>query len=285
MDISARELLIGGTLCYGVAFGAAIICQRFESKPARWVPMALLWVGFLVQFGGLFQRGEETHVFPLGNTFELLQMFAWGVVALSGFLRLTFSLRLPVSFIAALAALIGACSFANPNWDHAASTIYRGNPWVEFHVVMIILGYCFFAAQALNSVVFLLQDYSLKHRRFTGVFRLLPSLRQVDQVGVQLLAAGVCLLTLGMIVGVANFSVTAPSSSTVIKLLCAIVVWIGYGVVLFLRQKKSLRGPRFALASLLMFLIALITLWPANAARPSGLAETTPVSSTSTVAP
>ena len=273
MEMSSREWLLAGTVLYGVSLLAALIGQRSAHRWGRWLPLVVLWVAFVVQFCGFYRRSEATHLFPLGNAFELLQMLAWGLVALDGFLRLTFSLRLPVVLIAGLATAFGAISFASPGWDHAASAMYAGNPWIEVHVVLIILGYCFFAAQALNAVVFLLQDYSLARRRFTGIFQFLPPLRQVDRVGVQLLAAGVALLSLGMLIGLVNFFASGLVMTTAIKLACALVVWAGYVVALVLRRRLQLRGTKFAGVSLILFALALLTLWPANAARSLNMVE------------
>jgi ABC-type uncharacterized transport system permease subunit len=132
---------------------------------------------------------------------------------------------------------------------------------------MVILSYCVFAAQALNSLVFMLQNHSLEHRRFTGIFRFLPSLRQVDRAGVQLLGAGVCMLTLGMLAGVATWTPATWTPATEFKITCASLVWLGYAAVLFLRRRDRLRSIRFARISLALFAVALFTLWPANAAR------------------
>ncbi|MDR2845436.1 MAG: cytochrome c biogenesis protein [Puniceicoccales bacterium] len=266
MDFSARYMLLAGTLLYGAALVAALWRQRSGSRTATVLAAVALWLGFLVQFAGLHRRGGETHVFPLSNAFELLQMLAWGVVAIGGFLRVTFFLRTPVSLTAGLAAILGGAAFLNPQWDHSATAHFSGDPWIEFHVVMIVLGYCFLAAQALNALVFLLQNYSLERRRFAGIFRFLPPLRQVDRAGVQLLGAGVCLLSLGMIVGVVNYA-SGAGVGTGLKFVCATLVWAGYAAALFLRRKNRLLGKRFAVVSLALFAAAMLTLWPANAAR------------------
>lgn len=267
MEMSSREWLLLGTLLYGASLAVAWVWQLRPRWRWRWLPLVVLWGAFVTQFHGFFLRGEETHLLPLGNAFELLQMLAWGVVALDGFLRLTFAGRFPVLLTAVVAAAFGGISFANPAWDHAASAAYAGNPWIAVHVVLVVLGYCCLAAQALNAAVFLLQDYSLAHRRFTGVFQLLPPLRQVEQVGGQLLAAGVALLSLGMLIGLVHFFANDLTAGTAVKLVCALAVWAGYLAALVARRKMRLRGGKFARTSLLLFALALLTLWPANAAR------------------
>ncbi|MDR2863447.1 MAG: hypothetical protein LBV54_06200, partial [Puniceicoccales bacterium] len=135
MTLTAREILLAGTLLHSAALIAAVLYLRRTSHPAQRVAACLLAAGFLAQSAGLLQRGGETHLFPLGNTFELLQMFAWGVVTLDGFLRFTFNLRLPVALTAGLAALLGGASFLNPAWDSPATPGFSGNPWIGFHVL------------------------------------------------------------------------------------------------------------------------------------------------------
>lgn len=143
----------------------------------------------------------------------------------------------------------------------ASGAVADGRPWVAVHVVLMILGYGFFAAQAVNAGIFLLQDYGLRHRFFKGVFRFLPSLRQLDQISAQLLAGGVMFSAAGFAAGFADDVTVAPA-----KLAAGIFVWAAYAALLFFRKKGKLSGARFARVSIILFAVALLAFWPTHVA-------------------
>ncbi|MDR2429571.1 MAG: cytochrome c biogenesis protein CcsA [Puniceicoccales bacterium] len=268
MELSSWHLFFCGTLLYAVSLSLALgVLDRWERRGWGWAPVVFLALGFLAQLCGFCWRGAQGRMFPLGNAFELSQGLAWGVVALTGVLRAVVSLRLPVALTAGLAVALGGAGFANPEWDRPASAHFLGSPFVALHVGLVVLGYCLLAAQALIALVFLLQNHSLERRRFSGIFRFLPPLRQVDGAGALLMGAGFAVLSLGMFAGLLTVVVVAPSAVAVFKFVCATGVWAGYGAALFLRRRRLLPGVRFAWVSLGLFGVALLVLWPANAVR------------------
>ena len=266
MEMTSRQMLFCGTLLYAVALALGVM-HCWPRRGWRWLPVVFLGLGFVVQLCGLWWRGAQGRMFPLGNAFELLQGLSWGVVALTGVLRVVFGLRLPVALAAGLAVALGGAGFANAEWDRPASAHFLGSPLVALHVGVVVLGYCLLAAQALVALVFLLQNHSLERRRFTGIFRFLPPLRQVDGAGALLMALGFAVLSLGMVAGLLTVLVVSPSAVAAFKFVCATGVWAGYGMALFLRRKRLLPGVRFAWVSVVLFGVALLVLWPANAIR------------------
>jgi uncharacterized membrane protein YqjE len=53
-------------------------------------------------------------------------------------------------------------------------------------------------------------------------------------------------------------------------MITTVLLWLGYLVVFIVRKQNRLIGRGFATANLLLFLAALITLWPVDQSRQSG---------------
>ncbi len=258
-------LALAGAL-YGAGLGASLIGMRGTAPVWRRAGALLLWIGFAMQSAGLYARGLERNELPVSNVFEMLHVLAWGVVTVDILLRLATRVRLPDALIAGLSALFAGVAFARCGWDGAPSGAFVGNPWVGFHVGAIVLGFSFFAALAVNSLAYLAQHRALSSHRPGLMSGMLPPLRQLDRVGGQLLGVGLGLLTLALAVGLAGLA-QKGAESTSVKLIVAASVWAGYTAVFMLRRMEKLGGRGFARACLALFLLALLSLWPANAVR------------------
>lgn len=241
-----------------------------RSRPPAWCPVSgLLFVGYILQFIGLYLRGRADGGCPVGNIFEILQFTAWSAVTLYLAVGVKFRSSLFGYFCAGLGAVLALGSLAVPSWDASRRTqLFGGNPWIEFHAALAIFSYGVFGLLALTSLLFLLRHYSLKSKHIGGWFSFLPSILDLDQIGVRLLGFGVALLAASLGVGTVYWLrdtalVTAP------KLLLTLLVWVAYALVLALRLRGRLLAKRFAWTCLILFAAALISLVPVNASRHS----------------
>jgi hypothetical protein len=123
---------------------------------------------------------------------------------------------------------------------------------------------------ALVSGLYLFRHHGLKSKRVGGAFALLPSIRDLDVIGLRLLAAGVALLALSLGVG-SVWWLREPASVNLFKLLATVGVFLAYALALILRLSGRLVGRRQALAGVGLFLAALLSIAPVNSSRhPAG---------------
>jgi len=237
-----------------------------RGRAGAWI-YALAGIGYGLQFLGLFLRGKEDGGCPLGNIFEILQFTAWSAMTLYLVIGVTFRSSLLGYCTAGLGAALTLASLAVPEWDAARSAhLFGGNPWIELHAALAIFSYGVFGLLALTSTLFLLRHYSLKSKRIGGWFSFLPSILDLDQIGVRLLGAGVALLFGSLILG-SVYWLQDTSLVTASKLLITVPVWVAYAAALTLRLRGQLLAKRFAWTCVVLFAIALISLAPVNASR------------------
>ena len=267
--LTDRALLWLGALLYLAGFltGLAALTRRQSSAGLRTLLNSLLVAGWIVQMSGLYVRGLAVGGCPLGNKFEIVQFVAWSAMVLYFFVGTAFRLTLLGLFTAGYAATLALVSLLVPSWDliHGAK-IFGKNPWIELHAALAVFSYGTFGLLALTSLMHLLQNWSLKHKRLNGLFWFLPSVVQLSQINYRLLALGVLLLTFSLGVG-ASWWLRDTASVNIPKLVVTLGVWLVYAVLLILRWRTWLVSVRFAWVCFVMFFIALLSLGPVNSSR------------------
>jgi HemX protein len=254
---------------YLAGFIQGTIALLRNGRPSGTATYVLIAIGYAIQWVGLGVRGRAVGGCPLGNTFEIFQFTAWSAITLYLLVGVTFRSSLLGYFTSCLSAALTLSSLAIPAWDSARrSNIFGGNPWIELHAALALFSYGVFALLSLTSIMFLLRNYSLKAKNLGGWFSFLPSIMDLDQIGVRLLAAGVTILATSLAVG-SIYWVQDTSTVNSSKLLVTVAVWASYTVALGLRLRGRLLSKRFAWACLGLFIAALLSLGPVDASRNS----------------
>ena len=169
----------------------------------------------------------------------------------------------------------------------AAGVAESGNPWIEFHVALAVFSYGVFGLLAVTALMYLLQRHGLERKRFTGIFRLLPSLAELDSLNRQLLLVGAWALSVAVGLGVLDWFEQPSGSVSAAKLVVTIGVWVGYVVVAFLRWRNRLVATHYAWSCVALFALAVFSLWPVSAehhAAPTAN-DTPPAPATSPASP
>ena len=236
-------------------------------RPSNLAVYGLILGGFVLQNIGLGLRGRAVGGCPLGNTFEIFQFVAWSAITLYLVVGPTFRSSVLGHLTAALAATLTIVSLSIPAWDATRRAhIFGGNAWIEFHAALALFSYGVFALLALTSLLSLLRLHSLQSKHIGGWFSFLPSVLDLDHIGVRLLATGVALLGASLAVG-SVYWLRDTASVSPAKLAITVLVWAAYATALGLRLRGRLLAKRFAWTCLAMFGAALLSLWPVDASR------------------
>ena len=264
LDFPDRLWLWLAATTYAVAFGLAIRSIVRSVRHSRIALLVILAIGFILQTIGLYQRGISYGGCPLGNKFEIVQFLVWSATALFLVVGPAFRLSLLGFFTSGLVALLAIVSLIVPGWDSLQRTsLFSDNPWIELHATIGMFSYGAFGLLALTSVMFILQNQSLKRKQFSVFSRLLPSIVELDQISSRLLIFGICLLTLSLGIG-EYFRMREPESVTVIKSAVTALVWLIYLVILAVRRFRLLSSSQLAWACIVAFGLALLTLGPVS---------------------
>jgi ABC-type uncharacterized transport system permease subunit len=264
--LTDREWLWGGAALYLAGFLLGTVSLLKGGRPSSIVMYCLIAVGFVLQNAGLAERGHAVGGCPLGNNLELFQFTAWSAITLYLFIGVTFRTSLLGYFTACLTAALTILSLSIPAWDATRRAhIFGKNPWIEFHAALALFSYGVFALLALTSILFVLRIYSLQSKRIGGWFSFLPSVLDLDHIGVRLLLAGVVLLGASLAVG-SVYWLRDPAKVGAGMLITA-WVWVAYAAALAMRIRGKLLAKRFAWTCLVLFAVALLSLPLIDASR------------------
>jgi ABC-type transport system involved in cytochrome c biogenesis permease subunit len=136
--------------------------------------------------------------------------------------------------------------------------------WLFFHIAMIFTGYAALFVSFGASLLYLIQEHSLKSKKPGGMLSRLPALQVIDDIGYRSLLVGFPFMTLGLIAG----TVIAESAYGRVnfldpKILLSLLMWAVYMLMLYTRWNSGWRGRRAAYLATGAFVAAIIA-WVAN---------------------
>ena len=266
-ELSDRTWLWAAAGFYFAGFALGTFALLRHGRPSGGAMYALIAVGYALQLAGLGVRGRAVGGCPLGNQFEIYQFTAWSAITLYLLVGVTFRNSLLGYFTTSLTAALTLVSLAIPGWDATQRVhIFGSNPWIELHAALAVFSYGVFALLALTSIMFLLRNHSLKSKHLGGWFSFLPSILDLDHIGVRLLVAGVAILAVSLGVG-SVYWLRDTTSVNLTKLFLTAAVWVAYALALGLRLRGILLAKRFAWSCLALFAAALLSLEAVDRSR------------------
>ncbi|WP_035614416.1 cytochrome c biogenesis protein CcsA [Haloferula sp. BvORR071] len=246
-----RWFLIAATALAAVG-GITGMLTVHQGTRSRWT---VIWMvaAFAAQLAFLYVRGQMRGACPLVGIGEILAFLAWSLTLFYLAVGPTYRLSLLGVFTAPLVVIFQIVALLPGVWIVEPERIPATNPWRETHAAMSVLSYGALALAAVAGVMFLVLDRQLKdHHLQSGLFRNLPPVRELLKSMVRLLWIGVVLLSIGVVAGF-----MMPRQGGGAHLVAASGVWIGYALLLGVRQVRGLTGRRLAVVAVLLFVGSL----------------------------
>ena len=135
--------------------------------------------------------------------------------------------------------------------------------WLFAHIALIFTGYAALFLSCGASLLYLVQERSLKAKK-PGILTRLPALETIDEIGYRSLLLGFPFMTLGLIAGTVIAQSTYGRVNYLdLKILLSLLMWAVYLVMLYARWNAGWRGRRAAYLATGAFVAAVIA-WAAN---------------------
>jgi len=136
--------------------------------------------------------------------------------------------------------------------------------WLVAHISLIFAGYAALVLSFSASLLYLIQERTLKAKRPGGLLSRLPALQVTDEIGFRSLLVGFPFMTAGlaagMVIAQARFGrvdILDP------KILLSVLMWAVYLVLVYTRWSAGWRGRRAAYLAAGVFAMAIVA-WAAN---------------------
>ena len=178
MDVA---LLKATALLYLLGTGTFIVyVALLRDFLSRLSPLILL-AGFLLHSAALgahfFRAG-----YPAVTEFrEALSFYSWVMVAVYLLVQLKYRLTILGCFVAPLAFLMSLAAIA---FGAGSGELPPGlkTYWLPLHVTLAFLGNAVFGLAFAVSLMYLIQEYRLKSKRMSALYKRLPSLEKLDRL-------------------------------------------------------------------------------------------------------
>jgi ABC-type uncharacterized transport system permease subunit len=250
-----RYFLIASTGCFLVAIAHTVIELRGGTFRPRRFNFVAVGLGFIFQTAFLYMRGHALGRCPITNLFEVIIFVAWSIALFYMVVGPAYRLSLMGAFTAPLVVMLQLMALLLPV-DHIHHAKMPPNSWLEFHASISLVAYGAFALACIAGLMYLVQERQLKTHQIHSIFYHLPPLTELFAAITRLLWWGFGLYTLGLVSG---FFVGEPLPWA--QVICAIGVWILYGLILQGRYLRWFAPKRVAALCVVGFSAALTLLW------------------------
>lgn len=264
MQLSDHQTFLIAVGLYGLSSLYAIFLHRRGFQKDNRINYLLLFGAAGLHTVAMFQRGFSLARCPIHNLYEATLFVAWTIVVAYLVMGLWTRLRFLGAFASPL--LFGLGVFAlMPSLDpplRSQPTFTVAGGWVSLHAALVLLSYGTFGLSAIAAAMYLTQEHNLKFDKLRAALSLLPPIQRLELTTSRLLLAGFCLLTAGLIVGVASLKQAQGvyfKGDT--KVLWSALVWCGCLGLLVSRWRFAQRGRRMAWGAVAMFSFVVLTFW------------------------
>jgi len=233
------------------------LVSRKESP--RRVSFGITGLGFIFHTLALIVRTIEATYIPITGLHEAMSFFSWALVL--AFLLIEYKYRIYVlgSFVLPLTFISLISSAALPMEIKMLDPMLQST-WLGVHTILAIMGATAFSIAFLAGLMYLLQEWFLKTKKFNILYHKLPSLDILDDLNYRAISFGFPLLTLGIITG----SIWAEYAWGTYwnwepKQTWSLIVWLFYAAVLHGRLSIGWRGKKAAYMAIIGFFGVVFT--------------------------
>ncbi len=255
MDLLFFKLAIAAYLISTLGYIASLLVKRvLIAKVSTWI----LFTAFTLHTAFYLTQLILTQALSVKNFPEALSFFAWILCGIYLILQLKTKTRVLGSFISPVAFLLMIGASARIEGPDFMPEALKGG-LVTLHVTLSIAGEALFALASCAGAMYLIQNRLIKRKSISGFSRLLPSLKELDNINHICLLWGFPLLTLGVLIGsIWARTVWGSHWQWDPKQIWTLAAWLLYAVLLHQRLALGWKGRRVALFSLLAFVILLV---------------------------
>jgi len=258
--LSEKFLFSAAAVTFAIGFLYNYFQLKSKSNYSHTLTYLFLLFGFILQSIALYTRALVINACPIGNTFEILQFILWSLILLFLLIRPVINIKSLGLFIIFIASLLSAVSLLIPSIDNAyIHTLEATNPFIELHASLAVFSYAIYMLLAIVSSMLLIQQWGLKKQRFQGLFRHLPAVQKLDSIANVLVWIASLTLFVGILFGSFYWN-EHPETVPLFKLVLTTLILILYCVIGFLKRFNKITPQKQAIAYILIFAIAILSL-------------------------
>jgi ABC-type uncharacterized transport system permease subunit len=250
-------------VCYGVGLFYALVALTRTTHLLSRVALHAAYLGMIFHCVSLVEAVRISGQLTLTSVHNAESLLALLIMVLFMIAYLVYQTTspgivvFPVVFLLTFVAATGQQPFL-----FLSPSVRTG--WVLVHVALIFTGYAALVLSFGASLLYLLQERTLKAKKSTGIISRLPALEVIDEIGLRSLLLGFPFMTLGLLAGTVVAQATYGRVELLDpKILLSILMWAVYLLLVYTRWNAGWRGRRAAYLAAGAFVAAVVA-WSAN---------------------
>jgi ABC-type uncharacterized transport system permease subunit len=251
-------VLYGVGLLYALAafWGGRDILTRIT------VPAVALGMNF--HFVALIENAMLSGVWAPASMHEMESLLAFLLMVFFFVVYARYRTTSPGIAVFPLAFLLTLSAGSGPTSTDMSTPLFVSRQWIYIHVGLIFIGYSALVFTFVASILYLIQERTLKTKNPKGIWTRLPALAVIDDIGYKSLLWGFPFMTLGLISGAIVAEARVGSQYFLdAKIALSILSWVLYMILLYTRWSAGWRGRRAAYLATFAFATAVLA-WAAN---------------------
>jgi ABC-type uncharacterized transport system permease subunit len=249
--------------CYAVGLIYALVALTRTSELLGKLALHAAYVGMVFHFVALSESVLLTGQIALASVHNAESLLAFLIMMAFMLAYLVYKTTSPGIVVFPLVFLLTFVAATGEQPFLITSPGMRTG-WLFAHIAMIFTGYAALFLSFGASLLYLIQEHSLKSKKSSGILARLPALEVIDDIGYRSLLLGFPFMTLGLLAG----TVVAESAYGRLnildpKILLSILMWAVYLIMLYTRWNSGWRGRRAAYLATGVFVAAIVA-WAAN---------------------
>jgi ABC-type uncharacterized transport system permease subunit len=249
---------------YGVGLIYALVSLWGGRKVLSRIALPAVGLGVTFHFVSLIENAMLSHTWTPSSMHELESLLAFLLMVFFFAIYTRYKATAPGVAVFPLVFLLSASAAFGATPSEPALPLFVSAQWIYIHVGLIFIGYSALLFNFVASILYLIQERTLKAKTVGGVWSRLPALATIDDIGYQCLLWGFPFMTLGLIAGsVLAEARYGPRYFADPKILLSITMWVVYTVLLYTRWHIGWRGRRGAYLATFAFVAAMVA-WAAN---------------------
>jgi ABC-type uncharacterized transport system permease subunit len=216
----------------------------------------VLGLAFLAHAGDISWRAVHDDMHPGSSVREALGFLSWVMVGIYLFAARRQRLGLLGPFVAPAALALLAAARLSPGGEEAVGVTVLG----RVHIALATLGVAIFAVATGIAVVYLLEDRSLKRKKFEGVlFKSGVALESLDRLAHRMVLIGFPIFTAALMLGAIWVSQLQTGWDR-LEYPLALITWMSFAALIVSRTAWGWRGRKAALLTMVGFAAAALVL-------------------------
>ena len=249
-------------ICYGVGLLYALVALTRTSEILSKLALHAAYLGMVLHFVSLTEAVVESGQLTLASVHNSESLLAFLIMVVFMLVYLIYKTTSPGIVVFPVVFLLTFVAATGQQPLVLTPVAVKG--WLAAHILMIFAGYAALFLSFGASLLYLLQERTLKSKSSTGMFARLPALQVIDDIGYRSLMLGFPFMTLGLVLG----SVVAESTYGRVdfldpKILLSVLMWVVYLIMVYMRLSAGWRGRRAAVLASVAFVAAIVA-WMAN---------------------